>query len=159
MSDINYRPQSEEKRVKINNEHLFTITLDKELKNGNTGRTTHWSSAHKEKKKWAAALQASDVETDSGMVIDLQTFLEEVLGDRSVQQRVGLVVRRVLGKRQRFWDADSALRGAKELIDATVDTGLLVDDSMKYVAWCVGSQDDSRKDEGPFVELVFYAAE
>ena len=65
----------------------------------------------------------------------------------------------MLGKRQRFWDADSALRGAKELIDSVVDSGLLVDDNMKHVAWCLGIQDDSRKDEGPFVELDFYGAE
>ena len=150
---------SEGKSMKITEVLLFTILVDRELKNGNTGRTKHFSQAIKEKKGWAKALETSDVTIPTGIVLPLPAFIEDVLGGQSVQQRVGLVVKRVLGKRQRLWDADSALRGAKELIDATVDTGLLSDDSMKYVAWCVGSQDDTRKEEGPFVELLFYGAE
>jgi hypothetical protein len=150
---------NEGKSMQINEELLFTIMVDRELKNGNTGRTKHFSQAIKEKKGWAKALKVSDVIIPTGIVLPLPAFIEEVLGGKTVQQRVGLVVNRVLGKRQRFWDADSALRGAKELIDATVDTGLLEDDNMKHVAWCVGSQDDTRKEEGPFVELLFYGAE
>jgi len=146
--------------MKISHEHLFTITLDKELKNGNEGRSKHWSSAHKEKKQWVAALQAADVETDTGMVIDSHTFLEEVLGGRSVQQKVGITFLRVLGKNQRLIDSDSIIRGnAKELLDSVVDFGILEDDNSKYVAWSLGLQDDSRRSEGPFVELSFYAAE
>ena len=146
--------------MQINEELLFTITLDKELKNGNEGRSKHWSSAHREKKQWIAALQAADVETDTGMVIDSQTFLDEVLGGKSVQQRVGLTFTRVLGKGQRLIDSDSILRGnCKELLDSVVDFGILEDDNNKYVAWSLGLQDDTRRSEGPMVELSFYAAE
>ena len=142
----------------INEQLLFTVTVDRELKNGNTGRTKHFSQAIKEKKGWVNALKNADVVTETGLAFPLPAFIEEVLNGQPVQQKVGLVVRRVLGKRQRLWDADSALRGAKELIDAVVDTGLLVDDNMKHVAWCIGLQDDSRKEQGPFVELLFYGA-
>ena len=146
--------------MQINEELLFTITLDKELKNGNEGRSKHWSSAHREKKQWIVALQAADVETDTGMVIDSQTFLDEVLGGKSVQQRVGLTFTRVLGKGQRLVDSDSILRSnAKELLDSVVDFGILEDDNNKYVAWSLGLQDDTRRSEGPMVELSFYAAE
>ena len=145
--------------MKIDSKLLFTITIDKELKNGNTGRTKHFSQAIKEKKQWVQALSVADVETETGIVLPLPAFIEDVLNGRPIAQKVGIAVRRVLGKRQRFWDADSALRGAKELIDSVVDSGLLVDDNMKHVAWCLGIQDDSRKDEGPFVELDFYGAE
>jgi hypothetical protein len=143
----------------INEQLLFTVTVDRELKNGNTGRTKHFSQAIKEKKGWANALKKADVVTETGLAFPLPAFIEDVLNGQPVQQEVGLVVKRVLGKRQRYWDADSALRGAKELVDAVVDTGLLVDDNMKHVAWCLGLQDDSRKEQGPFVELLFYGAE
>lgn len=142
--------------MKIESELLFTVSVNKELKNNNTGRSAHWSSAHKEKQAWLRALDGADVETATGESIDFNTFRTYVLDDRPVQQRVGIVVNRVLGKRQRFWDPDSTLRGSKELIDSLVTCGILGDDNIKHVAWCVGLQDDSRKDEGPFVEILFY---
>ena len=140
-------------------EHLFTLTIYKELKNNNVGRSAHWSSAHKSKREWANALKAADVLTETGVHFSLSEFHNDVLANTHLQQRVGIAVRRVLGKRQRFWDADSILRGNfKECLDSVVDTGLLLDDSTKHVAWCVGIQDDSRKSDGPFTELVFYGA-
>ena len=82
-----------------------------------------------------------------------------MLGGEAVQQKVGIVFNRVLGKRQRMYDSDSILRGnAKELLDAVVDTGLLFDDNVKHVGWSLGMQDDTRKDQGPFTELLFYGA-
>ena len=157
MSGINYRPQSEEKRVKINNEHLFTITLDGEIKNGNEGRSKHWSSAHKEKKQWKKALENADVECDTGFVLDTNTFLAEVLGDRPVQQKVGIVFTRVLGKKQRLYDSDSILRGnAKELLDSIVDFGIIADDNNDHVLWSLGLQDKERRSEGPLTEVSFY---
>ncbi len=144
----------------INDQLLFTLTVDKELKNNNVGRSAHWSSAHKQKKEWTNALKKADVVTESGLALPLQAFIEEVLNGQPVQQKVGIVFKRVLGKRQRMFDSDSILRGnAKELLDAVVDSGLLVDDNVKHVAWCIGLQDDKRKDQGPSVELLFYGAE
>jgi hypothetical protein len=145
--------------MKIESELLFTIEIPKELKNGNTGRTKHWSSAHKDKQAWVKALSQSDILTATGLSLDFATFKNEVLLSQPVQSRVGLVVERVLGKRQRHWDADSALRGAKELIDSIVFHGILDDDSHKHVAWCVGLQDDTAKDQGPFTRVHFYEAQ
>lgn len=145
--------------MKIDSELLFTITIDKELKNGNTGRTKHFSQAIKEKKQWVQALGNADVETVTGIVYPLPAFIQDVLLGSPIQQKVGIVVNRVLGKRQRQWDSDSILRGNfKECLDSVVGSGLLSDDNTKYVAWCVGLQDDTRKSEGPFVELLFYGA-
>lgn len=146
--------------MKIDSKLLFTITIDKELKNGNTGRTKHFSQAIKEKKQWVQALSVADVETETGIVLPLPAFIEDILNGQPIAQKVGIAVRRVLGKRQRQWDADSILRGNfKECLDSVVGTGLLSDDNTKHVAWCVGLQDDTRKSEGPFVELDFYGAE
>lgn len=140
-------------------ELLFTITVYKELKNNNVGRSAHWSSAHKSKREWVNALKGADVITDTGVHFSLPSFHADVLSSRPLGQRVGIAVRRVLGKRQRFFDADSILRGNfKECLDSVVDFGILTDDNTKHVAWCVGLQDDSRKDEGPFTELIFYGA-
>lgn len=145
--------------MKIDSELLFTITIDKELKNGNTGRTKHFSQAIKEKKQWVQALGNADVETVTGIVYPLPAFIQDVMLGSPIQQKVGIVVNRVLGKRQRQWDSDSILRGNfKECLDSVVGSGLLSDDNTKYVAWCVGLQDDTRKSEGPFVELLFYGA-
>ena len=143
----------------INEQLLFTVTVDRELKNGNTGRTKHFSQAIKEKKGWAQALKKADVVTETGLAFPLPAFIEEVLNGQPVQQKVGIIFKRVLGKRQRMYDSDSILRGnAKELLDAVVDSGLLFDDNVKHVAWSLGMQDDTRKDQGPFCELLFYEA-
>ena len=140
-------------------EQLFTITIYKELKNNNVGRSAHWSSAHKSKREWANALKTADVVTETGVHFTLPEFHNDVLLNAHVQQRVGIIVKRVLGKGQRFWDADSILRGnLKEGLDSIVDAGLLLDASTKPVAWCLGIQDDSRRNEGPFTEFVFYGA-
>ena len=149
--------KEEERRMKIEAEHLFTVTVNKELKNNNTGRSAHWSSAHKEKQSWLRALDGADVMTATGESLDLNTFRTYVLNDKPLAQIVGLAVRRVLGPRQRFFDADSILRGnVKEGVDSFVTAGILSDDNIKHVAWCVGLQDDTRKSEGPFTEFIFY---
>ena len=153
------RRTKRENSMKIDSELLFTVSLDKELKNGNTGRNKHWSSAHRDKRAWMNALSDADIVTETGESFDFNTFYECVLGSDSISQKVGIVVLRVLGKRQRFWDSDSTLRGSKELIDSFVTSGILTDDNIKHVAWCVGLQDDSRKDEGPFTEVLFYDGE
>lgn len=144
--------------LKIDNELLFTMEVQKELKNGNTGRTKHFSQAHKEKQAWNRALPQSDILTATNLSFPFLTFFEEVLEGKPIAEEVGIVVERVLGKRQRLWDHDSTLRGAKEMIDSLVFHSILTDDSPKHVGWCVGKQDDSCKDEGPFVRIHFYKA-
>ncbi len=140
-------------------ELLFTLSIYKELKNNNAGRSAHWSSAHKSKREWVNALKEADVMTETGVHFTLSDFHADILSGQPLAQKVGIAARRVLGKRQRFFDADSILRGNfKECLDSVVDFGILTDDSTKHVTWCVGLQDDSRKDEGPFTELIFYGS-
>ena len=138
---------------------LFELTVDMPLSNQNVGRSRHWSSAAKVKDKWIKALVTADVLTDSGIQLDLTTFLAEVLGGKPIAQRVGIVTTRVLGKGMRLWDFDSVGRGdCKEAIDSIVRCGILTDDSPKHVAWWLGQQDDSRRSEGPFTVFTFFGA-
>ena len=144
--------------MKIDAQKLFTVEVYRELKNGNTGRTKHWSSAHKERREWMNAIGRCDITTETGLVLPAVTFLEDVLNGRPVAQPVGITVERVLGAKQRRWDADSILRGAKELVDSFVEWGFIEDDNYEHVKWCVGLQDDTCREEGPYVRVHFYAA-
>lgn len=138
---------------------LFTLVIPKELKNGNTGRTKHFSAAHREKQQWLAAIPQSSVVTAQGIEMTLGQFYHEVLLEDALAQRVGLVIERVLGKRQRLWDHDSTLRGAKELVDSLVTYGVLGDDNAKHVAWCLGVQDSDDKENGPYVRVHFFESQ
>jgi len=138
---------------------LFTLVINKELKNGNTGRTKHFSAAHRDKQQWIAAIPHSRVVATPEVEMTLRQFYHEVLLENVLAQRVGLVVERVLGKRQRLWDHDSTLRGAKELVDSLVTYGILEDDSAKHVAWCLGVQDPDDKENGPYVRVHFFESQ
>ena len=97
-----------------------TIVVNLELKNGNTGRSKHWSSASRDKKAFLRAIGEA-----------VETW----------DVPVDITVTRVLAKGQRLWDADSVLRGnAKELIDTLVTRKYIVDDGPKYVKTCTGKQ-------------------
>ena len=136
---------------------LFSITVPKELKNSNNGQSRHWSSSHKDKKEFMVALDNSHVVTDTGVKLGMESFIHDILGGEPLSQKVGLIVERVLGKRQRLWDSDSVLRGnAKQAIDSVVDFGILTDDSTKFVSWSLGIQDDTCKADGPFTRIHFY---
>jgi len=138
---------------------LFTLAIKKELKNGNTGRTKHFSAAHREKQQWLAAIPQSTVITAEGIAMTLSQFYHEVLLEDVLAQRVGLVIERVLGPRQRLWDHDSTLRGAKELVDSLVTYGILQDDNAKHVSWCLGVQDSDDKENGPYVRIHFFGSQ
>jgi len=89
-----------------------------ELTNGNGGRGGRWFSSAKIRKQIEATLIAC--------------------GHRRLipfDAPVSLLVTRVMGKRQKAWDADSWQRGnLKELIDALVVVGWFVDDGPKYIS-------------------------
>jgi hypothetical protein len=89
-------------------------------------------------------------------------FYSHVATPPSYQQ--GLIVRRVLGAKQKYYDADSVLRGnAKECIDGLIEAGLARDDlieaglarddNMKFIPWVMGDQDADRREIGPFTEI------
>jgi hypothetical protein len=52
------------------------------------------------------------------------------------------------------------LRGNyKEIEDALVACGWFVDDSMQYIAITIGKQDETRRKEGPAIELEILPCE
>jgi hypothetical protein len=69
--------------------------------------------------------------------------------------RVRCRVVRVLGKGERLWDDSSVLRGNwKEIEDALVACGWFNDDGPKWISAVDGRQDDTRRHEGPKIELT-----
>jgi hypothetical protein len=95
---------------------IHSAELPIELTNGNDGRGGRWFSSAKMRKAIESILIAE--------------------GHRRTpfESPVSLLVTRVMAKRQKAWDADSWQRGnLKELIDALVVVGWLIDDSPKYI--------------------------
>lgn len=114
------------------------IYIPFELRNLNEGRGSHW-----------------------GTRVNYRKLAERILRtmgkipDEPIQGPVRLTITRVLGPRQRLWDADSVLRGnAKELIDALVAVGWLVGDGPRVVTEAIGQQDATRRDEGPATHIL-----
>ena len=127
----------------------FTIQIYRELNNGNVGRSKHWSSAHRERQAWRKSLDSAVVIMPDGVT---SAFYSHVVSPPSYQQ--GLIVRRVLGKKARYWDADSVLRGnCKEMLDSLCEAGFCKDDNIKYIPWVIGDQDADRREIGPFTEI------
>ena len=120
----------------------LTIYLPMALTNGNDGRGNKWFSSAKVRKEIEVLLR--------GMGFERQPFAVPVK----------IHITRVLGPRQKLWDADSLLRGnSKELIDAIVAVGFLFDDGPKYVEQVTADQDASDRENGPAIELTFSAAD
>lgn len=106
------------------------------MSNNNEGQTRHWSKSANWKKLYASTLS--------------KMRLKATPPDHPQN----IVITRILGKGERLWDADSVLRGsAKQLIDSLVGAGFLVDDGPKYLKEAIGRQDDTRRKEGPAVEI------
>ena len=136
--------------------HMFTIVVEHKMKNSNNGQTKHWSTTAADRKQWMKALDNATVEVNE-IHLSLGEFITEVLLDRPVASLVGLVIERVLGPKERLWDADSVLRGsAKQLIDSIVEYEVLGDDDAKHVLWSLGTQDKSDRTQGPAVRVHFY---
>ena len=113
-----------------------SIILPFELKNGNRGRsgTYHKSAAWRNK------------------------FEEDLkkLGLRfePLPFRAIVHVTRIMKPRQAFWDPSSSGRGNyKELEDALVACGWFTDDSFKYIENVFFYQDNTRREEGPAIEI------
>ena len=121
---------------------LETIRFPIDLTNSNDGRGgSFWKSA-KRRKEYESTIALCGVRRTP---FDIP---------------VGITVCRVLGPRQRLWDADSVLRGsAKELIDAMVACGWFHDDGPRWITAAVGIQDTSRRSEGPAVRCLLHQEE
>lgn len=119
---------------------LASLTLPLKLTNDNEGRSKHWSKASKRRGEYATVVR--------------------VVGGRRrpFEQPVRLTVTRIVGPRERLWDADSIGRGSvKELIDSLVECGWLVDDGPKHVTEVAYRQTIDRQ-AGPAVKVEFCVA-
>lgn len=114
-----------------------TLLLPVSLDNGNDGRTKHFGAAAKRRYEYEHMLHL---------------FHPQPIPVRTPAR---IHVTRVLGPRQRLYDADSLLRGnAKELIDAIVAVGFLPDDGPAHVLEVTASQDNTRRGDGPATEIT-----
>lgn len=120
---------------------IKTLQLPIELDNGNYGRTTHFGRSASRRKKYEKIIRSIyGQQTPFGIQVDL-------------------VVRRILGPKQRFWDSSSVLRGNwKEIEDALVACGFFVDDSPPYIRLTLGTQ--VKLDDGgePRIEVDIHDA-
>jgi hypothetical protein len=120
---------------------LVSTQLPIELTNGNDGRGGRWFSSAKVRKVIEAKLRELELVREPFVI------------------PVTVHIKRILGAGQRFWDADSILRGnSKELIDALVAVGWFVDDGPKYITEVTASQDASQRENGPSVVVTVEAA-
>jgi hypothetical protein len=127
-------------RERKRGELLHSIVLPINLSNDNGGRSQHWSKANKRKKECLQALA-------DGLHYRTKHF----------PNGVTLMITRILGKGQKLWDADSVLRGsAKEIIDSLVQSGWFYDDGPEYISGVSGNQDETRRSEGPAVQITVF---
>jgi len=118
-----------------------TIFLPVEISNKNNGQGRSWHQSANDRKKFETLLKSL------GMVRTPYLF------------PVHVHVVRVLGKRQKYWDSSSVLRGNyKQLEDAMVACGWFTDDSMKFIKTTSSDQDGTRREMGPAVELIITEA-
>lgn len=116
-----------------------TVLLPFELTNGNDGQGGRWFSSAKIRKKFEAVLRL------------------EYPARRPFGFPVVVHVTRIIGKGQRLWDSSSIGRGNwKQIEDAMVAVGFFHDDSPKYITETRFFQDDSRRDEGPKIEVSIF---
>jgi hypothetical protein len=120
---------------------LISHILFIRLTNGNRGRTKHWTSAARERKRIEKELR------EDGQVREPFDF------------PVTLKVTRILGKGERLWDSESWQRGnLKELVDSLVAVGWFADDGRKYITRTEFEDDDTQRDVGPAVKLEVFKA-
>jgi hypothetical protein len=116
---------------------LHDVILPIELTNGNDGRGSKWFSSANVRKKIEKNLR------QMGMV------------RTPFDQPVQVTVTRVLGKNQRLWDSSSVGRGNwKEIEDAMVACGWFHDDNPKWITATTFKQDDTRRQDGPAVQVT-----
>lgn len=120
---------------------LHSVILPIELRNANNGRTHHFGFSKDNRRRYAKLLKA--------------------LGHRRkpFEVQTDVVVTRILGSNQRLWDASSVLRGNwKELEDALVEAGWWWDDDVTWIRLVLGTQDPTRRELGPAVQIDVYEA-
>lgn len=121
---------------------ILDVMLPIELFNKNDGQGHHWSKSHRTRQRLEQELR----------------ILKQVREPFDFPVRV--VATRILGKKQRFWDSSSVLRGTyKQLEDALVACGWFHDDSYKWITDSHGKQDGSFRKHGPAIRIEVYKDE
>lgn len=120
-------------------EPIYTAKIPFNLSNNNDGQGRAWYRTASVKKAIVDQLARQDMHREP------------------FEFPVRVVLTRILGPKQRLWDADSVLRGsAKQLIDGLVDAGWFVDDGPNYITEMDGRQDKSNRSEGPAVLIEVF---
>ena len=113
---------------------VFTEILPVKMTNSNDGQGRGWYSSSNERNR-------------------LRGILPE-FRKKTPYKRCDVVLTRILGKKERLWDSGNILRGnAKQLIDTLVELGWWKDDGPRFIRHLDGRQDDSRRLEGPAVQI------
>jgi len=119
---------------------ILRETIKLNLTNGNDGQGRAWYKTASTRKAIEQQLKVQDLKRDP------------------FEFPVKVTLTRILGPNQRFWDADSVLRGnAKQLIDSLVAVGWFHDDSMKFITQVIGAQDATQRENGPAVLIEVFA--
>jgi hypothetical protein len=96
---------------------IYSAEIPIVLTNGNDGRGNKWFSSSRRRKQ----------------IVNL-LFARGYARPAPFDSAVDLKITRILGTRQKLWDADSWQRGnLKELIDALVELKWFYDDGPKYI--------------------------
>lgn len=120
---------------------ILSVVIQMNMTNSNDGQGHAWQRTARDRKKIAADLA------------------QQSLQRKPFEFPVRLVVTRILGPRQKQWDADSILRGSyKQLQDELVCQGWFHDDSTKYITAVDGRQDGSQRENGPAVKIEVFKA-
>lgn len=118
---------------------LASEVLPVRISNRNEGQGRSWYATHNERKSLPKKL--------------------EKFKRKPFDKQVDVVVTRILGRRESKYDADAVLRGnVKQIMDSLVELGWFADDGPKYIRLVLGDQDDTRRHEGPAVEIRVYEA-
>ena len=106
----------------------FEIVLPIKLNNGNVGRTTHYGASARRRKAYENLLRSL------GLV------------KTPPEHRQRIVVIRLLGKGEKYYDSDSLGRGnVKEILDSMTACGFWKDDSYKHLEVHYGQDASDRK--------------
>ena len=120
-------------------EPIFTATIPFNLSNNNDGQGRAWYRT--------AAVKKAITDQLARQKMHREPFAFAVR----------LRLTRILGPKQRLWDADSVLRGsAKQLIDGLVDAGWFHDDGPEYITEVDGRQNKNDRSKGPAVLIEIF---
>lgn len=121
-------------------ELLFEATIPTKLSNSNDGQGKSWFRTSNFRKKYESLIRFKK------------------LVRKPFRFPVRLVVTRILGPKERLWDADSIGRGSyKQLQDSLVACGWFKDDSTKWITQVDFRQDDTQRKNGPAVLIQVYS--